>query len=122
MTVHEKIGGLLDTLSLPYYARMPTFAAGEEPELYIVYTIDNRVKSRSDGKINALEYTVTLNVFGRDETAVDEAADAVMSLFESSSIYFAGCSFMSGSDFPQKFRRIMDFKTMCNVQCAMYND
>ena len=72
MTVHEKIGGLLDTLSLPYYARMPTFAAGEEPELYIVYTIDNRVKSRSDGKINALEYTVTLNVFGRDETAVDE--------------------------------------------------
>lgn len=113
-SIHEKIGGLLDTLSLPYYARMPTFAAGEEPELYIVYTIGSRVKSRSDGKINALEYTVTLNVFGRNETAVDETADTIMSLFESNSIYFAGCNFMSDSAFPQTFRRIMDFKTMCN--------
>ena len=109
--IHDKIGGLLNVLGVPYYARMPTFSANNEPELYVVYTLDNRTKSRLDGKIQALEYTVTVNVFGRNETAVDEKSRDIMSLFEDSCIYFAGCNFISDSDYPQTIRRIMDFYT-----------
>lgn len=109
--IHDKINGILSLLGVPYYARMPTFASGKEPELYIVYTLYNRVKSRLDGRIEAIEYTVTVNVIGRNTAAVDDKKTDIISLFEENGIHFAGCNYMSDSDFPQRFRRIMDFYT-----------
>lgn len=109
--IHDKISGLLRILSIPYYARMPTFAANSEPSLYVVYTLYDRVKKRVDGKIETIEYTVTVNVIGRDEVAVDQKKTEILSLFEDSGIYFAGCNYMSDSDFPQRIRRIIDFYT-----------
>lgn len=107
--IQDKINGLLATMNVPYYARMPTFASGKEPELYIVYTLYNRVKSRLDGRIEAIEYTVTVNVIGRNTAAVDDKKTDIISLFEENGIHFAGCNYMSDSDFPQRIRRIMDF-------------
>ncbi len=107
--IQDRINGLLATMNVPYYARMPTFASGKEPELYIVYTLYDRVKSRLDGKIEAVEYTVTVNVIGRITAAVDDKKTDIISLFEENSIYFAGCNYLSDSDFPQRIRRIMDF-------------
>lgn len=109
--IYDKINGLLATMSIPYYARMPTFAAGKEPELYIVYSLYDRVKSRLDGRIEAIEYTVTVNVIGRNIAAVDEKKTDIISLFEENGIYFAGCNYISDSEFPQRIRRIIDFYT-----------
>lgn len=112
MTIYEKIDGILDSLEIPFYARMPTFAANEEPQLYVVYSLYDTPKKRADGKLLAVQFTITVNIIGTDLAAVETLNSQIISLFENNKIYYSGCNYSSDTDFPQKIRNIMDFVTI----------
>lgn len=112
MSIFERIDGVLKLLDVPFYDRMPTFAENEEPPLYIVYTFYDRSAMRGDGVLEAIEYIVTVNVIGVGTGEVDEVQSRTLSLFEEYDFLYIGSDYRSGSDFPQRIRRIMDFKVI----------
>ena len=112
MSIFERIDGLLKIIDVPFYSKMPTFGEHEEPDLYIVYSLYDNAKERNDGRLTAVEYTVTVNVIGVNESDVDELKMRIISLFEENDLYYTGCTYNADNDFPQTVRRILDFKTI----------
>lgn len=122
MSIFERIDGVLKLLDVPFYDRMPTFAENEEPSLYIVYTLYDRPAMRGDGVLEAIEYTVTVNVIGVDTGEVDEVQSKTLSLFEEYDFLYIGTDYRSDSEFPQRIRRIMDFMTIIESEEDSYDE
>lgn len=116
MTIQETISRILDGLDIINYTKMPDFANMEEPELYAVITLFDNIKARSDGKITSTEYHITIALIGFSEESVDVQKDNIISAMEEQRIFYSGTNYISDHDFPQQYRRDMEFITMYNVQ------
>jgi hypothetical protein len=110
MTITDIIGSLLTPLNVTYYDSPPEFPEGEEPELYIYYTLYSTPKLRGGGVLMAEEYTITLTVSARSVARADILSEQVRDLFEENGFVWTGCNYSRDNDFPRGNLNSMDFK------------
>lgn len=112
MNIFDRTDGVLRILNVPFYDTMPEFADGEEPDLYIVYSVYDSPALRGDGRLEAVEYTVTINIIGTNAAETDALQLKLIPLMEEYDYSYGGCNYEIDSDFPATIRRITDFKTV----------
>lgn len=110
MSIYDKIDGVLKILDIPFYDTMPTFAENDEPPLYVVYNLYDTPAFRGDGKLLAVEYTVTINVLGTDISKVDKLQSDILEIFQEYDFVYAGCNYEMDTECPTLYRRVLDFK------------
>ena len=98
------------------YTKMPSFSQGAEPELYLVVTQYDSVKARNDGRIQSIGCNVTVAIIGTDETAAYTAKNRIINILEQQGVYYRGTAYSSDLEYPQQFRRDMEFYGVKGVE------
>lgn len=97
-------------IEIPIYCGMPDFADGE-PEYYIVYTLYDSPTLYADNSENAVEYTVTLNVFM--PIISTEILEEIKSTMKSAGfVYQGGGEVGTDTDYPNRRQYYQDFKIL----------
>ena len=101
--------GAVGALGYPVYTGMPSFGKGGEPELFAVVTGYDSTAARSDGRLAARQYYITVSLFSGDQEALDGALEAIIPALEAQSIRYSGCRYGEDELFPQRYRRDAEF-------------
>lgn len=115
MKIYDRVDGVLKILSIPFFDTMPTFGEGEEPPLYVVYSLYDTPALSGDGRLTEVQYIVTLNVIGIEPKEVDDLQVRLLCIMQDYDFVYAGCNYKKDSDYVSKNRRIMDFKIQMEV-------
>lgn len=105
---------VLSAMGYSVYSRMPSFGKGGQPELFMVVTGYDSAAARSDGRLMARRFYITVALFADDQSALDAALEAVIPALEAMGIRYSGCRYSEDEDFPQRYRRDAEFVSISN--------
>lgn len=63
MNAYKDIDTALEEIGIEFYAGMPEFATGEEPQRYIVYELHDKPDYFASGSAQSLKVWVSLSIF-----------------------------------------------------------
>lgn len=95
-------------VEIPIYCCMPDFAEGE-PDYYIVYTLYDSPTLFADNSENAVEYTVTLNVF-MPIIKTSVLAQLKIAMKSAGFVYQSGGEIGTDADYPNRRQYYQDYK------------
>lgn len=114
MKIYDTVDNALSSLGVAYY---DSFADdGGRPDLYIVYSLYDTTSLNGDGKPVSIQYTVTFNIFGNSVADVDKMHKKLFKTLLDNGFVYGGCSYSIDSDYPNIYRRIIDFKISLGME------
>ena len=115
MKIFEVIDNALAELEVPFYYGMPEFAEGEEPEIFISYSVYDTPAARNDGSEVTTRYTATFSIFSRTIEDLDSCEESLRELLRGKKFFRTGGSWSSSDDFPRYERRTIDYTYILEV-------
>ena len=111
MSFHDLLNGLLSELEIPYFEGSPEFE-GEWPELFVTYSVDDGPAHWGCGQEFCTRYNVTFSIYSTGENMAQNAEDtgtALDTILTGNGFTRISGSFGFGSDFPDYYRRIVEY-------------
>ncbi len=109
MKIFDIIDQVLSSMNVAFYDSFVDNGK-ERPDLYIVYNLYDTSSLYGDGVLLMLEYIITFNIIGDSVVNVDCTQQKLMKVLQENGFVYAGCNYAMDSDYPNMYRRIIDFK------------
>lgn len=106
--IFDVINSVMDSLSVRYWFVRADLTT-ETPTLFIIYDLYDNAVDFGDGEETATRYTVTFHLYGQVPTDVDDLYRRMCRALKNAGFTRAGGSYSSTDDFPEYYRRSVDF-------------